>query len=224
LYNKKDSIIFGRKKIDEQKVKICKTVNIIFIMSKVIWKPGTLIYPVPAVMVSCGSAPEEYNIITIAWTGTICTDPAMCYISVRPGRHSYNIIKTNGDFVINLTTKSLAFATDWCGVKSGSKHNKFAEMGLTAAPALKVKAPIIKESPVNIECVVKDIVELGTHHMFISEVVAVQADEKYMDKKTGLFKLNEAIPICYSHGKYYEMGPLIGKHGFSVEKKKSVRK
>jgi flavin reductase (DIM6/NTAB) family NADH-FMN oxidoreductase RutF len=188
-------------------------------MSKVLWKPGTMIYPLPAVMVSCGSRPEEYNIITVSWTGTICTDPAMCYISVRPGRYSYNIIKKNSEFVINLTTKSLAFATDWCGVKSGRDHNKFSEMGLTPAPASKLKAPLIKESPVNIECIVKEIKELGSHHMFISEVVAVNADEKYIDKSTGLFRLDEALPICYSHGKYYETGKLIGKFGFSVEKK-----
>lgn len=190
-------------------------------MSKLTWKPGTMIYPLPAVMVSCGSGPEEYNILTISWTGTICTDPAMCYISVRPNRHSYNIIKRNGDFVINLTTKALAFATDWCGVKSGSKYNKFKEMGLTPVPAKMVKAPLIKESPVNIECIVKEIKELGTHHMFISEVIAVNADEEYIDEKSGLFRLNEAEPICYSHGKYYEMGKLIGKFGFSVEKKRS---
>lgn len=189
-------------------------------MGKVLWKPGTMIYPLPAVMVSCGAVPEEYNIITISWTGTICTDPAMCYISVRPERHSYNIIKKNGGFVINLTTKELAYATDWCGVKSGSKVNKFKEMNLTPLTAQKVSAPLIKESPVNIECIVKEIKELGSHHMFISEVVAVHADEKYIDKKTDLFLLNEAIPLCYSHGKYYETGPLIGKFGYSVEKKK----
>ena len=179
-----------------------------------------MIYPLPAVMVSCGSVPEEFNIITISWTGTICTDPAMCYISVRPGRHSYDIIKRNGDFVINLTTKELAYATDWCGVKSGSKHNKFNEMSLTPVPASIVKAPIIKESPVNIECVVKEIKELGSHHMFISEVVAVNADEEYMDKKPDCSELIQAVPICYSHGKYYETGKLIGKFGFSVERKK----
>ncbi|MBK7132801.1 MAG: flavin reductase family protein [Bacteroidales bacterium] len=188
-------------------------------MSKVVWKPGTMIYPLPAVMVSCGSVSEEYNIITVSWTGTICTDPAMCYISVRPERHSYEIIKKNREFVINLTTKELAFATDWCGVKSGSKFNKFKEMGLTPVPASKIKAPLIKESPVNIECIVKEIKELGSHHMFISEVVAVNAEEKYIDSKSGLFKLNEATPLCYSHGKYYETGPLVGKFGFSVEKK-----
>jgi flavin reductase (DIM6/NTAB) family NADH-FMN oxidoreductase RutF len=147
----------------------------------------------------------------------------MCYISVRPERHSYNIIKRNGEFVINLTTKSLAFATDWCGVKSGNKHRKFNEMGLTPAPASKVKAPLIKESPVNIECVVKEIKELGSHHMFISEVVAVNADEEYFDKSNGIFRLHDAEPICYSHGKYYETGQFIGKFGFSVEKKKKKR-
>jgi len=189
-------------------------------MGKILWKPGTMIYPLPAVMVSCGSVPEEYNIITISWTGTICTDPAMCYISVRPERYSYNIIKKNGGFVINLTTKELAFATDWCGVKSGSKVNKFREMNLTPSPAQKVSAPLIKESPINIECIVREIKELGSHHMFISEVVAVHADEKYIDKETDLFRLNEAIPLCYSHGKYYETGQFIGKFGYSVERKK----
>jgi flavin reductase (DIM6/NTAB) family NADH-FMN oxidoreductase RutF len=188
-------------------------------MGKILWKPGTMIYPLPAVMVSCGSVPEEYNIITISWTGTICTDPAMCYISVRPGRHSYGIIKKNGEFVINLTTKELAFATDWCGVKSGSKFNKFEEMDLTPEPASKIKTPLIKESPVNIECIVKEIKELGSHHMFISEVVAVNAEEKYIDSKSGLFRLNDANPLCYSHGKYYETGSFVGKFGFSVEKK-----
>jgi flavin reductase (DIM6/NTAB) family NADH-FMN oxidoreductase RutF len=193
-------------------------------MSKLLWKPGTMIYPVPAVMVSCGSEPSEYNIITVAWTGTICTNPPMCYISVRPSRHSYSIIKKNGDFVINLTTRSLAFATDWCGVKSGNKFNKFEVMKLTPVPASKVKSPMIKESPVNIECVVKEIKELGSHHMFISEVVAVNADEEYYDEKNGLFRFFDAEPICYSHGKYFETGRLIGKFGFSVEKKKKVKR
>ena len=189
-------------------------------MDKIKWKPGTMIYPLPAVMVSCGSVPSEFNIITISWTGTVCTDPPMCYISIRPGRHSYNIIRENGDFVINLTTRDLAYATDWCGVKSGRDHNKFQEMKLTPVPASKVKAPLILESPVNIECVVRNILELGSHHMFVSEVVAVNADEKYIDNESGLFRLNEAVPICYSHGKYYETGELVGKFGFSVKKKK----
>lgn len=189
-------------------------------MSKLVWKPGTMIYPLPAVMVSCGSVPEEYNIITISWTGTICTDPAMCYISVRPGRHSYEIIRKNREYVINLTTKALAFATDWCGVKSGARYRKFEEMKLTPVPASKVNAPLILESPVNLECVVREIKELGSHHMFISEIVAVNADEALVDKETGLFRLSDSVPICYSHGKYYETGAFIGKFGFSVEKKK----
>lgn len=193
-------------------------------MAKIQWKPGTMIYPLPAVMISCGSAPEEYNILTIAWTGTICTDPPMCYISVRPERHSYGIIKKNGEFVINLTTSSLAYATDWCGVKSGAKHNKFIEMGLTPVPASKINAPLISESPLNIECIVKEIKELGTHHMFISEVVAINADEEFFDKKTGVFHLNKSNPLVYSHGKYFETGDLIGKFGYSVEKKKKTHK
>jgi flavin reductase (DIM6/NTAB) family NADH-FMN oxidoreductase RutF len=189
-------------------------------MSKLIWKPGTMIYPLPAVMVSCGSSPEEYNILTVSWTGTICTDPAMCYISVRPSRHSYGIIKKNSEYVINLTTAELAYATDWCGVKSGKDFDKFSEMKLTPATASKIKSVMIKESPVNIECVVKEIKELGTHHMFISEIVAVNADRKYFDEKTGLFSLNDSRPLCYLHGKYYLTGEFVGKFGFSVQKKK----
>lgn len=193
-------------------------------MSKLIWKPGTMIYPLPAVMVSCGSVPEEYNIITVSWTGTICTDPPMCYISVRPSRHSYDIIKRNGDFVINLTTEKLAFATDWCGVRSGADYNKFSEMKLTPVSATKVTSPIIKESPVNIECVVKEIKEMGSHHMFISEVMAVNADPQFFDAGTGLFRLNDSQPLCYLHGRYYLTGKYIGKFGFSVQKKKPRKK
>ena len=179
-----------------------------------------MLYPIPAVMVSCGSTSEDYNIITIAWTGTICSDPAMCYISVRPERHSYNIIKQTGEFVINLTTSKLANATDWCGVKSGANLNKFKETGLTPIAATQVKAPLILESPVNIECIVKDIKELGTHHMFISEVLAINVDESLIDIKSGLFKLNDTMPLCYSHGAYYEIGEFVGKFGFSVRKNK----
>lgn len=191
-------------------------------MSKIQWKPGTMIYPLPAVMVSCGAMPDEYNIITLSWTGTICTDPPMCYISVRPSRYSYDIIRQNREFVINLTTKSLAYATDWCGVKSGRDYNKFLEMRLTPVPGNRVKAPLIKESPVNIECIVNEIKELGSHHMFISEVVGINADIELYDDQTGIFKLYESDPICYSHGKYYETGRLIGKFGFSVKKKRSA--
>jgi len=188
-------------------------------MSKVTWKPGTMVYPVPAVMVSCGDTIDNYNIITIAWTGTICSDPPMCYISIRKSRHSHAIIKKTKEFVINITTKDLAKATDWCGVKSGSKFNKFKEMNLTAIKATKIKAPMIKESPINIECKVTEIKELGTHDMFLAEVVAVNADKHYLDKN-GAFDLSKANPIAYSHGHYYNLGSYIGKYGWSVEKKK----
>ncbi len=193
-------------------------------MPKVNWKPGTMIYPLPAVMVSCGNVPEEFNIITIAWTGTLCTDPPMCYISVRPGRYSYDILKKTGEYVINLTTKDLAKATDWCGVKSGRKFDKFGEMGLTPGKASVVNAPLVEEAPLHIECRVKEIVSLGTHHMFISDVVNIMADEKYLNNKTGSFRLDMANPICYSHGHYYTLGKKIGKFGFSVEKKKKKKK
>lgn len=193
-------------------------------MGKQLWKPGTMIYPLPAVMVTCGSEPDEYNIITISWTGTICTDPPMCYISVRPQRHSYNIICRNMEFVINLTTEKLARSTDWCGVSSGADFDKFRETGLTPVAGSVVRAPLIKESPVNIECVVKEIKEMGSHHMFISEVVAVHADDTYFDKKSGLFRLNDAKPLCYLHGRYYLTGRFIGKFGFSVKKKRSKKR
>lgn len=189
-------------------------------MAKVDWKPGTMIYPLPAVMVSIGETPEEFNIITISWTGTICSDPPMCYISVRPGRHSYAILERTREFVINLTTKDLAFCTDWCGVKSGRQHKKFEEMKLTPGLASKVKAPIIEEAPINIECKVTQIIKLGTHDMFMAEVVNVKADEAFIDEKTGAFDLEKAQPIAYSHGQYFTLGKRLGKFGFSVEKKK----
>lgn len=184
------------------------------------WKPGTLIYPLPAAMISCGSSPDEYNILTLSWLGTICTNPPMCYISVRPERHSYDIIKKNMEFVINITTQQLAYATDWCGVKSGRDFNKFEEMKLTAGRATVVQAPIIEESPLNIECRVKEIISLGSHDMFIADVVNVKADEAFIDKQTGKFSLEDANPIAYSHGQYYEMGNKIGHFGWSVKKKK----
>lgn len=185
------------------------------------WKPGTLIYPLPAVLISCGNSPKEYNLLTISWVGTICTNPPMCYISVRPERHSYDIIKKNGEFVINLTNEEMAYATDWCGVKSGKDHNKFAEMNLTPAKSEFITAPIIKESPLSIECRVKEIVKLGSHDMFIAEVVNVQANSRYINAETGEFKLSEAKLIAYSHGYYYKLGEEIGKFGWTVKKKKS---
>ena len=187
-------------------------------MPKQTWKGGTLIYPVPAVMVSCGNYPDEKNIITIAWTGTINTNPPMAYISVRPERYSYDIIKNTGEFVINLTTKSLAKACDICGVKSGRDTDKFAETGLTPGKASIVKSPIILESPVNIECKVKQIIPLGSHHMFIAEVVAVDISDEYLDEK-GKFHFNKSNPICYSHGEYFSIGQSLGTFGYSVRKK-----
>lgn len=184
------------------------------------WKPGTLIYPLPAAMISCGSTPDEYNIITLSWLGTICTNPPMCYISVRPERHSYDIIKKNMEFVINITTDDLAFATDWCGVKSGRNTNKFEEMGLTPGKSSIVQAPVIVESPLNIECRVKEIISLGSHDMFIADVVNVKADSKYIDDETGKFSLEDANPIAYSHGQYYDLGEKLGGFGWSVRKKK----
>ena len=191
-------------------------------MAKIYWKPGTIIYPLPAVLVSCGETPEEFNILTVAWTGTICSDPPMCYISVRPQRHSFGIISRTGEYVINLTTEELARATDWCGCRSGSKFNKWKEMNLTPAPAKIVKAPVIAESPVNIECVVKNVVELGSHHMFISEVVNVSIDDKFMNDAQA-FNLAKARPLVYNHGFYYGLGKKIGKYGWSVEKKGSKK-
>jgi flavin reductase (DIM6/NTAB) family NADH-FMN oxidoreductase RutF len=189
------------------------------INSKIHWKKGTMIYPLPAVMVSCGSSLEEYNIVTVAWTGTICSEPPMCYISLRKSRHSYDIIKNSGEFVINLTTKDLAFATDWCGVKSGRDFDKFKEMKLTAGKCQIVTCPLIVESPLNIECVVKEIIELGSHDMFIANVVAVNADENHFDKETGAFNLANAEMMTYLHGKYYSVGKKLGKFGYSIEGK-----
>ena len=188
------------------------------------WKPGTMIYPLPAVLVSCGKEESEYNIITVAWTGTICTNPPMCYISVRPERHSYEIIKRNMEFVINLTTKKLLYATDWCGVKSGRDVDKWKEMHLTQGKAHKLSyAPVIKESPVNIECRVTEVKELGSHHMFLAKVEAVQVDPEYMDEK-GKFHLNRSGLIAYSHGEYLEIGKKQGSFGYSVRKEKKKRR
>ena len=186
-------------------------------MGKIMWKAGTFEYPIPAVMVTVGDM-ENSNIITIAWTGIINTDPAMVYISVRPSRYSYKMLKKYKEFVINLTNEDLAFATDFCGVKSGEKVDKFKEMGLTKEKANFVKCPAIKESPVSIECKVKEIKELGSHHMFIAEVLCINADEKYIDKN-GAFDISKCNIIAYANGGYYSLGKKIGKFGFSVMKK-----
>lgn len=187
------------------------------------WKPGTLIYPLPAVLVSCGATPEEFNMMTVSWTGTICSNPPMCYVSIRPERHSYDIVKRNMAFVINLTTLDLAFATDWCGVKSGRNFNKFKEMNLTPVLSDLIAAPYVAEAPVNIECRVTEIKPLGSHDMFIAEVVGIKASERFIDAKTQALDLKRTIPIAYLHGKYYTVGEFIGKFGFSVEKPKKKK-
>ena len=190
-------------------------------MSKVEWKAGTFIYPIPAVMVTSGNM-EKSNIMTVAWTGILNTNPAMCYISVRPERYSYKLIKDSGEFVINLTNEKLVFATDWCGVKSGKDYDKFKEMKLTKEKANHVKCPLIKESPVSVECKVKEIKELGSHHVFIAEVLSIDADDKYIDEK-GAFDISKCDLIAYNNGGYYSLDKKIGKFGFSVEKKNKKR-
>lgn len=187
-------------------------------MGKKSWKPGNMLYPVPSVMVSCQRPGEKPNIITIGWAGTICSDPAMVSISVRPERYSHDIISETGEFVINLVNKKLTKANDYCGVRSGSKVDKFADMHLTAEKMEHVSCPGIKESPVNIECKVKQVLQLGSHDMFIAEVVGVTVDEKLLDEK-GAMDLKKANLIAYSHGEYFELGEKIGKFGYSVQKK-----
>ncbi len=186
-------------------------------MGKIMWKPGTFIYPIPAVMVTSGTM-EKSNIMTVAWTGIQNTNPPMVYISVRPERYSYSLIKENGEFAINLTTKDLAYATDWCGVKSGAKVDKFKEMHLTKQKGNFVKCPLIEESPVSVECKVTEIKELGSHHMFVAQVLSIDADEKYINEK-GAFDISKCGLIAYANGGYYELGTKIGKFGYSVEKK-----
>ena len=191
-------------------------------MAKQIWKPGNMLYPLPAVMVSTADKSGRSNIITVAWTGTVCTNPAMLYISVRPERYSYNLLKDSGEFVVNLTTEKLKKATDWCGVRSGRDVDKWKEMHLTAGKASKLDyAPIIEECPVNIECKVTEIKELGSHHMFLADVVAVHADERYMDENNR-FDLNRARPLVYSHGEYLGTGKKLGTFGYSVKKRKKA--
>ena len=184
------------------------------------WKPGTMIYPLPAVMISCGNELSEYNILTVSWVGTLCTNPPMCYISVRPERYSYPLLTKNREYVINLTTREMAFATDWCGVVSGKDYNKFDEMKLTPGKSSIVSAPLIEESPLCIECRVKEVMSLGSHDMFISDVVNVRADDKYIDTETGAFDMQKADLLAYVHGRYYGLDDVIGHFGWSVKKKK----
>lgn len=191
-------------------------------MGKIMWKPGTFLYPLPVIMVSCGTM-QKSNIITVAWTGILNTNPATVYISVRPSRYSYNLIKEQGEFVINLTNKDLARATDWCGVKTGGKVDKFKEMKLHKEKANFVKCPMIKESPVSVECRVKEIKEMGSHHVFIADVLAIHADEQYIDGK-GAFDISKCDLIAYANGHYYALGKKLGKFGFSVQKRKKSAK
>lgn len=190
-------------------------------MSKVIWKSGTFLYPLPVVMVSCGTM-EKSNIITVAWTGIINTDKPMCYISIRKERYSHDIIKQSKEFVINLTNQDLVYATDWCGVKTGAKVDKFKEMKLTKQEAKFVKCPLIKESPVSIECKVKEIKELGSHDMFLAEIVSIDAEESYIDEK-GAFDITKCNLVAYANGRYFALGKQIGKFGYSVQKKDKLK-
>lgn len=188
-------------------------------MAKVTWKPGNMLYPLPAVIVTCSDGKGRENAFTVGWTGTICSDPAMVSVSVRPERFSYQMIKDTGEFVINLTTEDLAFATDYCGVKSGRDEDKIKKLGLKTLPGKETKAPLLVDSPVNLECKVKQVVPLGTHDMFMAEVVAVHVNDEYMDENHK-FHLEDAHPIVYSHGTYLKTGEAIGTFGYSVRKKK----
>ena len=188
------------------------------LMEKELWKPGNMLYPLPVVMVSVTDGEGHDNIITVAWTGTVCSDPPMLSISVRPERYSYFMLKKTGEFVVNLVTKDLVYATDFCGVKSGRELDKFRETRLTRQSASAVKAPMIGESPVNLECQVSQVIPLGTHDMFLARIVVVHADKRYMDEK-GKFHLEQAQPVVYSHGDYLLTGEKLGSFGYSVRKK-----
>jgi flavin reductase (DIM6/NTAB) family NADH-FMN oxidoreductase RutF len=206
------------KYIDDNEVRSLENKN-----GKELWKPGNMLYPIPAVMVSCQREGEKPNIITVAWAGNVCSSPAMLSISVRKERYSYDILKETGEFVVNLTNRKLAAATDWCGVRSGKDYDKFKEMHLTPQESRFVSAPGIAESPVNIECKVRNILELGSHDMFVAEVLGVTVDEKLLDNK-GKFDLRAADLISYSHGEYFTLGEKIGKFGYSVAKKKTTKR
>ena len=188
-------------------------------MGKVTWKGGTMINPLPALLVTCGARREEWNMLTVAWAGTICTNPPMCYISVRPERHSYPLIVANMEFTINLTTEEMVRATDWAGVRSGAQYDKWKETGLTPLPGEMVSCPAIEQSPLSIECRVKEIMHLGSHDMMIADVLCVRADDRYIDPATGRFSLEKAKLIAYSHGQYHGLTDSLGHFGFSVRKK-----
>ena len=192
-------------------------------MGKIDFKPGNMLYPLPAVLVTVRDKEGRDNLITIAWAGTACTNPPMLYISVRPERYSYKALRETGEFVVNLTTKDMAKAVDYCGVRSGKDVDKFKQTGLQKGEASKVNVSVIEDSPVNIECKVRELLELGSHHMFLADVVHVTVDDRYMDEK-GTFHLERANPIVYSHGTYFDIGNSLGTFGYSVRKKKRKRK
>ena len=191
-------------------------------MAREYWRGGNMLYPVPAVMVSCAGTGEKPNIITVAWAGTVCSDPVMLSISVRKSRYSYSILKETGEFAVNLVTESLVRSADFCGVKSGRDIDKFKECNLTPVPSKTIAAPSIEESPLTLECRVKQVIELGSHDMFLAEVTAVSVDGKYIDKN-GKFHLNGTGLCAYSHGEYFKLGEKLGKFGYSVKKKKKSR-
>ena len=188
-------------------------------MAKKEFKPGNMLFPVPVVLVSCQKPGEKANLITLAWAGTINSDPPMVSISVRPERFSHDAISETGEFVINLVNKELTYAADWCGVKSGKDFDKFKEMKLTQQKSLKVSVPGIAESPVNLECKVTESRDLGSHTMYMAEIVAVTVDEKYLDQN-GRFRMNDANLTAYCHGAYRALGESLGTFGFSVKKNK----
>ena len=190
-------------------------------MAKISFKPGNMLYPLPAVLVSVADSKGNTNLITVAWAGTICTNPPMLSISVRPNRFSHHMIEETGEFVVNLTTKELVYATDYCGVKSGRDVDKWKEAKLTPVASEVVKAPCIKESPVNIECRVTQVDRLGSHDLFLAEVAAVHVDDAYMDEH-GAFHLSQAQPIVYCHGEYFDLGRKLGKFGYSVKKRRDA--
>ncbi len=193
-------------------------------MAKIRWKPGNMLYPLPAVLVTCGTVPGKTNIFTVSWTGTVNSEPPMLSISVRKERFSHPLIMESGEFVVNLTTREMARAVDWCGVRSGRDHDKFRETGLTPDPPGVLRTPMIRESPVNIECRVERVIELGSHDLFLGRVEAVHVEERYLDKQTGAFDLRQTDPIAYLHGSYYVLGERLGRFGFSVRKKRRKRR
>lgn len=192
-------------------------------MGKIDFKPGNMLYPLPAVLVTVRDAEGRDNVLTIAWVGTVCTNPPMLYISVRPERYSYRALKETGEFAVNLTTASMARAVDYCGVRSGKDVDKFQETGLVRGEAAKINVPVIEDSPVHIECRVRDVLELGSHHMFLADVVHVTVDDRYMDEK-GTFHLEKSNPLVYSHGIYCDIGNFIGTFGYSVRKRKKKKR